>query len=138
MSTVNIIPYVNAFIKTIRAVPIRLKVENLPVVAKSFVTIPMGAGAVRLEIVKGATLCVHVYNSLKVVRRDSTVDFQLNNRVYTSPFLTRPDDIQELLTSLSALLPEAFRGGYDTERVTKEIERTMRPLLKRNSPVSHK
>lgn len=136
MSANDIIPYVNAFIKILRAVPIRIKVENLPVVAKSFVTIPVGGGAVRLEIMKNTSLCVHVYRSLTVVHRDSKVDFQMNDRVYTSPPLTRSEDIQELLAALSAFLPEVVDCNHDIEHVTKEIESTMRPLLKRNVTVS--
>lgn len=136
MSKTSIIPYVNAFVKTLRAVLIRFKVENLPVIGKSFVTIPIGAGAVRLEILKTTSLCVHIYGNLKVIRRDSKVDFQINNRQYTSPFLTKPEDIQELLTILGALLPEAVNCNYGIEHVTKEIESAVRPLLKRNIPVS--
>lgn len=136
MSTTNIIPLVNAFIKTIRAVPIRFKVENLPVVSKSFITIPVGTGAVKLEVVKGTTLCVHIYSSLEIVRRDSAVDFLLKNRVYTSPTLSKSEDIQQLLTTLSTLLPEAVRSGHNTECLTKELESAILPLLKKG-PKSH-
>lgn len=133
MSTTNIIPHVNAFIKTIRAVPIRVKVENMPVVSKSFITIPVGTGAVKLEIVKSTSLCVHVYNHLEEVHRDSKVHFQLKDRAYTSPLLTKSEDIQALLTTLSTLLPEAVRNGYNTESAAKAIESAILPLLKRNS-----
>lgn len=122
MSTANIIPYVNAFVKTIRSIPIGFKVENLPAIGKSFVTIPAGSGAIKLEIVKSAALCVHAYSRLEVVHRDSKTDFQLKNRVYTSTLLTKSENVQELLTALAALLPEAVRLSYDIERVVKEVE----------------
>lgn len=138
MSTANIIPNVNAFIKTIQAVPIRFKVENLPAVAKSFVTIPAGPGAVRLEIMKGTTLCIHVYGSLKAVRKDLKVDFQLSNRVYTSPLLTRSEDIAELLTVLGTLLPEVVGKNCDIECVTKEIGSAIHPFLAKRSKTPSK
>lgn len=114
MSTANIIPYVNAFVKSIQAVPIRFKVENLPAIGKSFMTIPTGSGAIKLEIVKRAALCVHIYSSQEVIRRDSNPDFQLKNRVYTSTLLTKSENIRELLTALAALLPEAVHHSSPT------------------------
>lgn len=130
------IPHVNTFVKTIRAVPIRCKVENLPVVGKSFVTIPAGSGAVKLEITKGSTLCIHVYSRLEEVRRDSQVDFQLKNRIYASPLLTNPVDAEELLTILATLLPMSIRNGYDAEQLVNEIENAILPLLKKSPKFS--
>lgn len=135
MRATSIIPCVNAFIKTIRATPLRFKVENLPVAAKSFVTIPVGLGAVKLEVLKSTDLCIHVYNRLEIVQRGSKVEFQLKDRVYTSPLLTKSDDIQELLTTLAIFLPEAANCGQNTEYIVKEIECIILPLLKKNAKV---